>query len=121
MAQDDNFLRLTCYDAALHRSSRRQAPEQNFGLSPARVVAKEQLAAPIKEMTATVAAVDHPSHGGVMLTLANQQVWVDEESDGTNFPIRVGDSVTVTPATLGSFLLTGSESRHRSIRVKRLK
>jgi hypothetical protein len=121
VAQDDNRLRLSCYDAALHRTAKRQAPDKDFGLSPARVVEKEQLAVPLKVMTAAVVAVDHLSQGGIRLTLANQQVWVDQESDAANFPIRAGDSVTVTPGAMGAYLLTGSESRHYSIRVKRLK
>lgn len=121
VAQDDNLLRLSCYDAAMHRAAKRQPPDQDFGLSPARVVAKEQLAVPMKAMTTTVVGVDHLSQGGIMLTLANQQVWVDSDSDAASFLIRAGDAVTVTPGALGGYLLTGSESRHRSIRVKRLK
>lgn len=121
VAQDDNRLRLACYDAALHRAAKRPAPDQDFGLSPARVVAKEQLAEPMKAMTVAVVAVDHVSRGGIMLTLANQQVWVDEDSDAASFLVRAGDSVTVTPGALGGYLLTGSEGGHRSIRVKRLK
>jgi hypothetical protein len=121
LAQDDNLLRLTCYDAAMHRPAKREAPEQNFGLSAAVVVAKEQLVVPPKSMTAVVVAVEHLSQGGIILTLANQQVWADQDSDAASFLIKAGDSVTVTPGAMGAYLLTGSESRHRSIRVKRLK
>ncbi|HTY48423.1 MAG TPA: hypothetical protein VMB48_01885 [Steroidobacteraceae bacterium] len=59
--------------------------------------------------------------GVLLVRLANRQEWEGVDADSADFLLRAGDSVTVHPAALGSFLMTGSESGHRSIRVKRVR
>jgi hypothetical protein len=116
-AEQDDVRRLACYDKAMSRPP--ASPKQTFGLSKAEVAEKEHVQEPT-QITAKVVAVTQRPQGGVVLTLENDQVWAEQDPAGY-FAIKVGDSVTVKPGLLGGFLLTGSSSGHRSIRVKREK
>jgi hypothetical protein len=116
VAEQDDALRLSCYDKAMSRPP--ASPERTFGLSKPEVTEKGPASKPT-QMTAKVVAVSQRPQGGVVLTLENDQVWAEQDPEGY-FPIKVGDSVTVKPGLLGGFLLTGS-SNGRSIRVKREK
>jgi hypothetical protein len=120
-SEDDDLRRLACYDKALNRHPTHHITEQTFGLTPAQVVSREHLPEAPKEMTVQVVAVSQPLNAGLTLTLANQQIWVQQDYDGGYFPVHVGDRVSVTPGLLGSYLLTSSRNGHRSIRVKRLR
>jgi hypothetical protein len=52
-----------------------------------------------------------------VITLDNGQVWAQVPT-GTRFSLRVGDTVTITPGALGSFLLR-KDSGGGSVRVRR--
>jgi hypothetical protein len=120
-SEDDDLRRLACYDKALNRHPSHPIIEQTFGLSAAAVVSREHLPEAPKEMTVQVVAIGQPLHAGLTLTLANQQMWVQQDYDGGYFPLHVGDTVSVTPGLLGSYLLTSARNGHRSIRVKRVR
>jgi len=90
--------------------------EQSFGLPPP--PAPRPAA---RSMTAEVTWVSVLPQGVLRVRLANDQEWEGVDSSSAEFPLRAGDSVTVKPASLGSFLMTGSESGHRSIRVRRIR
>ncbi|MDB6086413.1 MAG: hypothetical protein JWN43_4294 [Gammaproteobacteria bacterium] len=113
-AERDDLRRLACYDKALSRPPARSG--DTFGLSKPE---KRPVQEPAK-LTGKVVAVTQRPQGGVVLTLDNDQVWAEQDPGGY-FAINVGDSVTVKPGLLGGFLLTGSATGNRSIRVKREK
>ena len=71
-------------------------------------------------MTAAVAEV-RVLQGLLWVRLANQQQWEGVDSGSADFPLQAGDSVTVRPGSVGGFLMTGSQSGHRSIRVRRIR
>lgn len=132
VAQDNDAVRLKCYDAAMRRSAKSSAPdqpsapakrassEQDFGLSPSQLAAHEHVPQPAREMTALVSAVARPRQGRLQLTLANGQVWLQTDSADAYFLVRAGDTVTVTPGALGGFMMTSSGSGNRTIRVRRV-
>lgn len=71
------------------------------------------------QLTSNVAAVATALNGGLVVTLANGQVWQQKTADRA-MHIKVGDPVTIKHATLGSFLLT-SDAVNGSMRVSRVK
>jgi hypothetical protein len=117
----DDLRRLACYDKAMQRPASGPTPEQRFGLTPGQVLEKQHLESPPKDLTSQVVAVSRSSQGVVRLTLANGQVWTAQSPSEPDLSIEVGDSVTLTRAVLGSFLLTSARTGNRSMRVNRLK
>lgn len=120
-AESDGVARLACYDKAMKRPDSRATPEQRFGLTPGQVLEKQHLEAPPKDMTSQVVVVGRSSQGLVRLTLANGQVWAAQGPSEPDLSIAVGDTVTVSRAVLGSFLLTTARTGNRSMRVTRVK
>jgi hypothetical protein len=126
LGENDGARRLECYDKALSRSSAaghatQTTPEQRFGLSAAEVVKKEHLAESPRNITAKVTAVGREPAGNLKVTLDNGQVWAQQNADGQELPVSVGDSVSVSHEMMGGFLLTSSAGGHRSMRVRRVK
>jgi hypothetical protein len=128
--------RLACYDAifggsepagdaaAVPAQARRSAPprlnnEEQFGLSEASRRALEAKAGtPAQEsLSARVKQVRRQPTGHMVVTLENDQVWVQSEVD-PRARVEVGDTVTIRKAALGSFLLL-TEQRVAT-RVRRL-
>ena len=120
-AQSDGGRRLACYDKAMKRPDSNPTPEQRFGLTPGQVLEKQHLESPPKEVTSQVVAVGRTGQGTVRLTLANGQVWASQSPSEPDLSLEVGDTVTVSRAALGSFLLSASRTGNRSMRVNRLK
>lgn len=120
VTESDGARRLACYDKAMQRPDNTPTPEQRFGLTPGQVLQKQHLEAPPKDLTSQVVSVGRSSQG-VRLTLANGQVWTAQSPSEPDLSIEVGDTVTVSRAVLGSFLLSTSRSGNRSMRVNRLK
>ncbi|HXR91713.1 MAG TPA: hypothetical protein VN750_15685 [Steroidobacteraceae bacterium] len=120
-AQSDGGRRLACYDKAMKRPDSSPTPEQRFGLTPGQVLEKQHLESPPKEVTSQVVAVGRTGQGTVRLTLANGQVWAAQSPSEPDLLLEVGDTVTVSRAALGSFLLSASRTGNRSMRVNRLK
>jgi hypothetical protein len=139
LTENDDARRLTCYDKALNRpmetahapqakpapdkapdKAPETTPEQRFGMSAAQVVKKEHLAESPKAITAKVVALGHVQGGVLKVALANGQVWAQQNADGQELAIRVGDTVTVSHEIAGGFLLTSPSTGHRSMRVRRV-
>jgi hypothetical protein len=53
------------------------------------------------------------------VSLADGQVWSQVESDDSRSRVKVGDTITIRKATLGSYLLIGPD--RIAVRVKRVK
>jgi hypothetical protein len=120
---DDDRARLACYDEAFGRvapaAATAAAPartEKDFGLSvEQRTVDKEP-----SELVAKVASVQAHSHvGRWIVVLDNGQVWEQRETTSEARRPRPGDTVTISKASLGSYLLASpgrGSSRIRRIR-----
>lgn len=128
MAETADAARLACFDreaARLEAGAGAGAapvltPEERFGLrgDVARETVERERAAKqaLEKLEARVTAVAAGPTGDWVVTLDNGQVWGQVPS-GTRYTIRVGDAVTITPAALGSYMLTGESGR--SVRVRR--
>lgn len=66
---------------------------------------------------AQVVQIDRNSLGKATLVLSNQQIW--KQIDSSRLHLKVGDSIRIERAALGSFLLEKS-SGSSSMRVKRI-
>lgn len=107
--------RLACYDRAIGRASVSLAPE--FG--PRARSALPAAEAPVN-MIARVLEIQTRSGGLLLFKLDNAQTWIQQRSVGY-FPIKQGDTVTISRETLGSYVMVGSDTGHRSIAVQRVK
>ena len=122
--ETDDAKRLACYDQEVRKHA--GTPEQRFGLrhnqsppasageSPAEQQEKDEL----KTISATVTAISKRPRGESVLTLDNGQVWAQTQA-GSRLRVRVGDTVSIRSAALGSYLL--SSPRGGSTRVERVK
>ncbi len=80
----------------------------------------ERPAGQVDEITARVAAVTEQSRGVFLVTLEDGAQWLFTESVPFSYrPPRVGASVEIDRASLGSFLLT--YDRQDSVRVRRIR
>jgi hypothetical protein len=138
MAEAVDAARLACFDreaarlvaatgAATGAAAEPAAPaapaltaEQRFGLrgEVARETLEREKAAKqeLDRLDAKVTAVTAGPTGDWVVTLDNGQVWAQVPA-GMRYTIRVGDAVTIAPAALGSYMLTGESGR--SVRVRR--
>jgi hypothetical protein len=114
----DDSRRLRCYDREMARYV--TAPEQTFGLSQQQVRKVQHLeqkdsGKPVS-LTAKVVRLTQRRYGEFVVTLDNDQVWLQVAGEGTVL-LNVGDTVTLKPGLLGSyFLITPAGS---ATRVKR--
>ena len=138
--------RLICYDAALDRSSQygRSTPDPDcakptvagsddaaagaaadvpqedlFGKSREEVERTVQEATgsePIDSLSATVTRLQRYRYEKVLITLDNGQVW--KQIDASSLRLRVGDTVDIRRAALGSFMLR-KQGNNRTMRVSR--
>ena len=119
--------RLACYDKAVaHIESGSAAPapspENMFGASaaivPERQAEPENKDKELKEIRGTVVSLTRSAEGLITLTLDNEQVW--RQTDTENTPtVEIGDSVTISRASLGTFRLV--DKRGRTSRFKRIR
>jgi hypothetical protein len=95
---------------------------EQFGLDPAaaqRQAAKTAAVPPpdtIESINSTVNVVKRRGTGELVLTLANDQVWMQTQADSRVW-IRPGDPVTIKKALLGSYMLV---SGRYAFKVRRL-
>lgn len=141
-AEKNGAKRLACYDEVLARPTQSAAatpspagpaaaaavetsatPQQGFGYRGE--IAREELdrqeaakAPVIEELTAKVTAISFQPYGEFVITLDNDQVWTQKQTD-TKVRPRVGDSVTIKAGTFGSFMLVTQNGR--STRVSRVR
>ncbi len=120
-ALPDDAKRLACYDGEIDKLVARP-PEEKLGYADVR--AQEERAASEKDeekaerLVAKVTAVSKQPNGTHVVTLENGQVWVERNID-YSFRVEVGETVTIKPAAMGSFLM--STASNRATRVRRLK
>jgi hypothetical protein len=97
-------------------------PEQRFGYRgevAREALDQERAALPeLERLTTTVQSAGRQATGDFVVTLANGQVWAQLPM-GTPQRLKAGDEVTITPASLGSYMLKGPTGR--GVRVKRVR
>jgi hypothetical protein len=108
--------RLACYDAAIGRTE----TSADVGLTGKLPRSKRQGAgrpdATPKSVRSKVVAVTRPPAGKFVVTLDNGQVWSQQEL--IDFPIEVGDEVTIRSGLLGALWLSDGH-RNQETRVGR--
>ncbi len=112
--------RLHCYDEQLRIHGKND--HQDLGLN-GKLLHQELRRAGIASrrpdaFTAKVTRVEWSAYGKFVATLANGQVWAQEEPD--EFPLAVGDSVTIHPGMLGALWMTVGARRVETL-VQRIR
>jgi len=122
-AEADDGERLSCYDRVIDAKAAPStaAAQEKFGYGEIRERKEREESEKdpqrLSELVATVTAIARRPNGTHVITLDNGQVWA-ERSIEPFFRIKVGETVRIKPAALGSFLL--STPANRSTRVTRL-
>jgi hypothetical protein len=96
-------------------------PEQKLGLSDSRVRKLESASSqepPVTELHAHILSTSLSTDGLESFVLDNAQVW-HQTALKSDFLVRQGDAVTISPGALGSFWM--STDKHHSVRVKRVR
>lgn len=124
--EPNDATRLQCYDSEVSRlstaDSASQTAEQRFGFRGD--IARESLerdraARPnLASLESRVLSVRTLPRGEWIVTLENGQQWAQVPM-GIRFPIAVGDRVTITPLSLGSFVLTSDSNQSTRVRRRR--
>jgi hypothetical protein len=70
-------------------------------------------------ITGQVAQLGRRPTGELVVSLADGQVWTQIESDDSRSRVKVGDTITIRKASLGSYLLVGPD--RIAMRVRRVK
>ena len=97
---------------------RTESGAAEFGLRNGPLDQRKYSAAP-KEITATVILIEmRRSSGALVVSLDNDQVW-EENQPSEYFPLKVGDSVRIRAAALGSYMMFAPSKR--STRVTRIR
>jgi len=124
-AMRNDIERLVCYDKAvahIESGSAAPSPENMFGAStalvPERKTEGKNEANELQQLNSTVVSLTRSEKGLITLTLDNEQVWRQTDTD-TTLTIETGDSVTISRASLGTFRLV--DKRGRTSRVKRVR
>ena len=120
--EHDDARRLACFDREMAAPPTRQLEEQKdskqstsrFGLSET----QQNTAAKPQKVTAKVAAIANRADGGAEFSLDNGQIWKGLEQ--IDFPVKPGDSVTISAGALGGFWLSFTTGSNRTLRVKRV-
>ena len=81
------------------------AVARDFGLPPV----KPEVVAEVKSVQATVTATHHRPNGALVIELDNGQRW--QQLGSADMELKVGDSVTISRAMLGSFWLAPPSGR----------
>jgi hypothetical protein len=132
--EKDDGARLACYDHEMARSLAAApaetatkpvvatlSPEERFGFRgelAREVEERAKVGSPdLERLVAKVTALSRRPTGELVMTLENGQVWI--ERAGSSASVKVGDTVSIRPASLGSFLITGPSGR--AARVSRIR
>lgn len=120
--------RLACYDRAVAdlkagKASETAPPAENMfgasaGMAAPEAAERENREDEIRQITAKVISLRKMDDGGLLLTLDNDQVWRQQDSD-FRLTVEIGDSVTIRRASLGTFRIT--DTRGRSARFRRVR
>lgn len=99
-----------------------QTPEERFGyrgeLAREERDREQQEIRGLEKLVATVTGISTRGDNTLVITLDNGQVWAQNRPDSF-FRLKVGEQVSIEPASLKSFLLIGSSKR--TARVTRLR
>ena len=132
--ETDVLRRLACYDRAAAQligaqapatasaadkgGPRAMSPAAEFGMRNGPLDERKYAAAP-KEITATVSLIEmRRSNGALVVSLDNDQVWMQNQPT-EYFPLKVGDTVRIRSAALGSFMMFAPSKR--ATRVTRIR
>jgi hypothetical protein len=128
LTQKDDALRLSCYDREVARLKREPVtapppapanidPQASFGYRGGAIPEEQERrkaeVAALPQLDSTIVAISKRPYGELVLTLENQQVWVQKSPDSTR--LKVGDRITIKRAMLGAFLLVGPTGRSTSV------
>lgn len=125
----DDLERLACYDRAVARLASGSAadqvsgtPQEMFGMDPT-LSREATTGGPVKreelpEITAQVTNLGKTANGMALIELDNGQIWQPTEEKRA-LVLRVGDTVTISRAALGTFRLATADKR--STKVKRVR
>lgn len=136
-AETDVLRRLACYDraagqlvgaqapavaptssAADRDEPRTELPAAKFGVRNGPLDERKYATAP-KEITATVILIEmRRSSGALVVSLDNDQVWMENQRSDY-FPLKVGDTVRIRSAALGSYVMFAPSKR--ATRVTRIR
>jgi hypothetical protein len=135
-SETDAAARLACFDREVARATASDSgaaavpvpaaapqlsPEERFGIRgelAREVEARTKVGNPdLERLTSKVTAMSRSPNGEMTVTIENGQVWAEREPGALR--VRVGETVTIRTAALGSFLLTGTNGR--AARVYRLR
>ena len=135
-AEQEDAVRLACYDRSLHRvpgkaatvapaeaakapaAARTATAEQQFGMTEA-LARKQGTPGPpaTDKLQSRVVGVSHRLRGEPVVKLEDGQLWEVAEGE-TPIDIKVGDTVTIYAGTLGSYRLTAGGAYVRVHRVQ---
>lgn len=93
-----------------------------FGLDSSTAVAELGAAAGVvalRELQATLTAVDRAPDGRLLLILGNGQAW--SQVDARRVTLHTGDEVRIRRAAFGSYLLSTLDDRRSALRVRRIR
>lgn len=114
----NDALRLACYDSAMGRS---RMGASDMGVT-GELLRNQRRQAGMTETSpqslhAKIVAVSRPPNSKIVVSLDNGQVWSQQEL--LEFPIEIGDDVTIRPGLLGALWMVDGH-RHRETRVARI-
>lgn len=130
--EKDDARRLACFDAAVVNAGKQGATqaasaapaaavplskEEKFGLRGDLKQEKAKVApelAEIQELKAQVTKVTVKPHGELVLTLDNDQVWYEIQTN-SGIRVKMGDQVTIKSGALGSFSLVAPNGRSSKV------
>jgi len=132
-AETDVLQRLACYDRAAAQllgapppaaaaadgaRSESVSPDALFGTRNGALDRRKYSAVP-KEITARVSQIEMRRTTGVLVvTLDNEQVWM-EDQPSAYYPLKIGDTVRIRAAALGSYMMFAPSKR--TTRVTRIR
>jgi len=121
-ALEDGAERLGCFDRVVARldgesdpvataaGPSASPPEKEFGIT-----LRQKGAPQLDSITAQVTALRELADGSTLIELDNGQTW-RHVNDGRSLLLRVGDTVTISRAALGSFRLVTPSRRFARVR-----
>lgn len=133
-AESNDMRRLACYDRSVAPwvkapAATAPAAPPAAGAPPAAAAASDfgtrngpldarRYAREPKQVTAAVSGVEQRQSGLLVITLDNGQTWIQNQA-AEYFPLKVGDTVEIRSAALGSYLLFAPSKR--ATRVTRIR
>jgi hypothetical protein len=108
-AELDDMRRLQCYDREFGSPTPVSGQRSELPQSKSQVSDDQPLvtsAPPLKRFSAKITALRFLKHGAFVATLDNGQVWAQFVAE-SKAGVAVGDTVTIWPGLMGSYILKG--------------